>query len=276
MRAPPGILRAVVEPRIHPTAIVDPKAQIDPTASIGAYSVIGPNVSIAAGVSIASHVVVSGWTDIGEDARLWPFAAIGHEPQDRSYGGWRSFVRVGPRTLIHESATIHRGTTEDSETIVGADCMLMNNAHVAHNCTVGDFVTIASGAVLAGYVTVGERAFISGNAAVHQFCRIGRLAMIAGIARARRDVPPFATLSHDTRIDGLNIIGMKRAGISREARGELMRMVRVLRGNPGQLKTVVAQLANEMATPEAREFIHFILEPSKRGCGAFAPRDTRE
>ena len=264
------------EPGIHPTAIVDPKAQVDSTASIGAYAIVGPDATIGARVRLDPHALVSGWTEIGEDSRLWPFAAVGCEPQDRSYGGWRTFVRVGARALIHEGATIHRGTMEDTSTIVGDDCMLMNNAHVAHNCTVANGVTIASGAVLAGHATIGERAFISGNAAVHQFCRIGRVAMIAGIARARRDVPPFSTLSHDTRIDGLNVVGMKRAGISREARMELMRMVRVLRKDPGELKTVVARLAEEVTTPEAREFAEFILTPSKRGCGAFAPRDTRE
>jgi len=266
----------VFEPGIHPTAIVDPNARVDDSASIGAYAIIGPNVTLGPRVRVDPHAAVAGWTDIGEDSRLWPFAAVGYEPQDRSYGGWRAFVRVGARTLIHEGATIHRGTNEDTATVVGDDCMLMNNAHVAHNCTVANGVTIASGAVLAGHVTIGERAFISGNAAVHQFCRIGRVAMIAGIARARRDVPPFSTLSHDTRIDGLNIVGMKRAGVSREARTELMHMVRVLRKEPGELKTVVARLAGEVSTPEAREFAEFILAPSKRGCGAFAPRDTRE
>jgi len=266
----------VEEHGIHSTAIVDPGAHVDPTALIGPFSVVGPDVTIGARAHIGPHVVVAGWTEIGEDVRIWPFASIGHEPQDSSYGGWRSFTRVGAGTQIHEGATIHRGSAEDSETVVGAHCLLMNNAHVAHNCRVGDSVTLASGAVLGGHVTIGERAFISGNAAVHQFCRIGRLAMIAGIARARRDVPPFATLSHDTRIDGLNIVGMKRAGIDREARSELLRMVRVLRGKSAELTTTVAQLLTEAKSPEAKEFLDFIVEPSKRGCGAFAPRDSRE
>jgi len=266
----------VFEPGIHPTAIVDPKARVDPTASIGAYAIVGPDVTIGARVRLDPHAAVAGWTEIGEDSRLWPFAAVGYEPQDRSYGGWRTFVRIGARVLVHEGATVHRGTREDSATVIGNDCMLMNNAHVAHNCTLEDGVTIASGAVLAGHVTIGTRAFISGNAAVHQFCRIGRIAMIAGIARARRDVPPFCTLSHDTRIDGLNVVGMKRAGVGREARQELLHMVRVLRRDPGELKTVAARLGAEATTPEAREFAEFIVTPSKRGCGAFAPRDTRE
>jgi len=263
------------ESGIHPTAIVDPAAQIDPTASIDAYSIIGPNVKIGARARIGPHAVVAGWTELGEDVRVWPFAAIGNEPQDQSYGGWRSFVRVGARTDIHEGATIHRGTTEDSETVVGSDCMLMNNAHVAHNCRVADRVVVASGALLAGYVTVGERAFISGNAAIHQFCRIGRLAMIAGIARARRDIPPFATLSHDTRIDGLNVIGMKRNGVGKEARNELLRIVRVLRSNPDNQKATVREFLAETKIAEVKEFLEFILEPSKRGCAAFAARDVR-
>ena len=264
------------EPGIHPTALVDPAASVDATASIGAYAIIGPHVSIGARVRVDPHAVVTGWTEIGEDSRIWSFAAIGYEPQDRSYDGCRSYVRVGARTLLHEGAVVHRGTAEDSSTVIGDDTMLMNHAHVAHNCTVGNGVTIGSGAVLAGHVTIGDRVFISGNAAVHQFCRIGRIAMIAGIARARRDVPPFSTLNHDTRIDGLNIVGMKRAGIGRDARTELMRMVRTLRAEPGDLKTVVADLAESAVSAEAKEFAQFILTPSKRGCGAFSPRDTRE
>ncbi|MHC4956458.1 MAG: acyl-ACP--UDP-N-acetylglucosamine O-acyltransferase, partial [Planctomycetota bacterium] len=162
---------------IHPTAIIDPQAEIDPTAEIGPYSVVGPDVKLGPGVSIGPNSVITGWTELEEGVRVWPFAAVGHAPQDLGYKGARSFVRVGARTQLREGVTVHRGTGEDSWTVIGADCLMMNNAHVAHNCTVGDSVILASGVLLAGHVSVGDRAFISGNAAVHQFCRVGRLAM---------------------------------------------------------------------------------------------------
>ena len=259
-------------PRIHPTAIVDAHAEIDETAEIGAYACIGPDVVLGPGVVIAPHAFITGWTTLAEEVRVWPFASIGCEPQDLSYDGSRTYVRIGARTLIREGVTIHRGTTAESETVVGSDCLFMNHAHVGHNGRLGNNVIMANGSLLGGHVTIGDRCFLSGNATAHQFVRVGRLAMLAGNSRARRDVPPFTTLNHDTRIDGINAVGMKRAGISREARGELLFMVRTLRSLDGGFNARVDLFRREAQTDEGREFIEFLQQPSKRGSCPFTPR----
>jgi len=266
---------ALSAPRIHPTAIVDARAEIDPTAEIGALAWIGPDVKLGPRVVIGPHAFITGWTELAEDVRVWPFASIGCEPQDLSYDGSPTYVRIGARTQIREGATIHRGTIEGSETVVGTDCLFMNHAHAGHNARVGNHVILANGALLAGHVTVGDRCFLSGNATAHQFVRIGRLAMLAGNSRARRDVPPFTTLNHDTRIDGINAVGMKRNGVTREARGELLMMVRTLRSLEGGFEETVERFRREAKSGEAAEFVAFLQTPSKRGSCPFSPRDSQ-
>ena len=266
---------ALSAPRIHPTALIDPAAQVDSTAQVGAYAIVGPDVRLGPDVNIGPHAFITGWTELAESVRVWPFASVGCEPQDLSYDGARTYVRIGARTQIREGVAIHRGTAEDSETVIGADCLFMNHSHVAHNCRVGDNVIFANGALLGGHVTVGDRCFLSGNATAHQFVRIGRLAMLAGNSRARRDVPPFTTLNHDTRIDGINAVGMKRNGVTREARGELLMMVRTLRSLQGGFEETVERFRREAKSGEAAEFVAFLQTPSKRGSCPFSPRDSQ-
>jgi UDP-N-acetylglucosamine acyltransferase len=255
---------------IHPTATVENGARLDPSVEVGAGAYIGPDVVLKAGVKIGPSAVVLGWTTLEEGVRVWPHAVVGGEPQDWSYDGARSFVRVGPRTLIREHVTIHRGSKEGNETTIGADCMLMNSAHVAHDCKVADHVTLAGGALLAGHVQLAERVFLAGNAAIHQFACVGRLAMIGGLRRVPRDVPPFVTVNSDDAIDGVNVVGLRRAGVDKSGRNELVKVVGELRDGSDPVSTILDRFSPQ--TPEGREFKHEMLNPRRRGWMSFAAR----
>ena len=255
---------------IHETAIVEEGARIAPSVEIGPYAVIGADVELKAGVRIGPHAVIFGWTTLEEDVRVWPHAALGCEPQHLSYDGARSYVRIGPRTQIREHATVHRGLQEGNETVIGADCMLMNGAHVAHDCLVGDHVTIAGGALLGGHVEVGDRVFVAGNVGIHQFSFVGRLAMIGGLRRVPRDVPPFVTVNADDAIDGVNVVGLRRIGIDKQAQRELVRLVGDLR-SARESQAAILKRADPQS-PEAREFVEEMLHPRRRGWMTFAPR----
>jgi len=179
---------------IHPTALIDPRAQIDPQAEIGPYVVIDGAVSVGRGTKVLAHATLTGNTEIGEDNEIHMGAVIGHTPQDLAYKGVTSFVKIGRRNIIREHSQIHRGTTEGSATVIGDDNYFMHNAHVAHNCRIGNQTIIAGGALLAGYVQVEDRAFVSGNCVVHQFC------IMDG--------------THTVR--GLNVVALRRAGFDHE------------------------------------------------------------
>jgi UDP-N-acetylglucosamine acyltransferase len=205
-------------PQVHPTAIVAPGARLADDVAIGPYCIVGADVVLAAGVSLKSHVVVEGRTTIGEGTRLFPFAAIGLEPQDLKYAGEASSLVIGRGNTIREYVTINPGTAGGGMvTRVGDDCLLMVGVHVAHDCQIGDHVIMANNATLAGHVVVEEYARLGGLCAVHQFVRIGRHAMIGGMSGVERDVIPYGQVMGDrARLTGLNIIGMQRFGFSRE------------------------------------------------------------
>ena len=255
---------------IHPTATVEKGARLAASVEVGPYAFVGSGVELHDDVRIGPHAVILGATTLEEGVRVWPHAVIGGEPQDWSYAGATSFVRVGPRTRIREHVTIHRGSKEGGTTIVGADCMLMNCSHVAHDCRIGDHVTLAGGALIAGHVQIERNAFIAGNAAVHQFSWIGRLVMIGGLRRVPRDVPPFVTVNRDDSIDGVNTVGLRRSGIGKDARNELVRLVGELRTAREPLATLLAQA--EPRSAEAREFVDAMLSPRRRGWMPFGRR----
>ncbi|MFQ5414864.1 MAG: acyl-ACP--UDP-N-acetylglucosamine O-acyltransferase [Phycisphaerae bacterium] len=215
---------------VHSTAIIDPAARVHETVDVGAHCVIDAHVQIDAGCRLYHGVFVTGWTHIGAQCVLHPGAIVGHEPQDTHHHGGRSYCRVGPRTIIREYVTIHRGTDPESETVVGEGCFLLGGCHVAHNCRIGDDVTIINNALLAGHVDVGDRAVISGGAVIHQFVRIGAFAMIGGNARVSMDVVPYAMVDVKGRVAGLNTVGLRRAGVPRTEIEELRQAFRNLFG----------------------------------------------
>jgi len=249
---------------IHPTAVISPKAEIAPGVNIGPYAVIEEEVTIRERVTIWANAYICKYTDIGEDTQIHMGAVIGHLPQDLSFRDKKSRLIIGKRNVIREYATIHRGTKEGSATVVGDDNFIMGFAHIAHNCKIENHVVIANAAALSGYVEVGDRVFISGYTTIHQFVRIGTIAMIAGQARVAQDVPPYMLLKGDGTIYSPNIVGLRRAGLSQEARRNIKKAYKILYRSGLNLPNAIAELEKAHLGTEVQHLIDF-LRGSKRG-----------
>jgi UDP-N-acetylglucosamine acyltransferase len=244
---------------IHPTAIVEDGATIGDDVQIG------------------PHVVIDRHVTIGPHCRIHAGAVIGDLPQDLAFQPAETFVRIGARCVIREHVTIHRGTKPETATEVGDDCFLMANCHLAHNVRLGRRVIIANGVLLGGYVDIGDGAFLSGNVVVHQFVRIGRLAMLGGNAGLSKDVPPFCT-AHSVRynqIAGLNVVGMRRAGLSPAERMEVRRAFAILYRSGLNVTQALDRLRQEFGAGPALELIEFVAA-SRRGICAMAAGSADE
>jgi UDP-N-acetylglucosamine acyltransferase len=232
--------------------------------------------TIGEGTRLVSHVVVLSGATVGREGSLHAGAVIGDLPQDLAFGGGETFVRVGDRCRLREGVTIHRGTVDGSTTVVGDDCMLMANSHVAHNCRLGDRVMMANGVLLAGHVEVGERVFLGGGTTVHQFTRIGRLAMVSGMSAVKRDVPPFCmTRELSSGVMGLNTVGLRRAGIGSEDRMALKRAFRILYRSGLALSRALERIEAEVDNLLAAELVEFIAG-SKRGIAGYVGGRARD
>ncbi len=228
---------------IHPTAVIHPKAQLHPSVQVGAYAVIGENVKVGRDTTIGPHVVIEGWTEIGDRNQIFSGAVIGSEPQDLKYTGAKTFVKIGNDNLIREYVTINRATDEGQATILGNQNLLMAYSHMAHNCVIEDQVIIANSVALAGYVHIESQARISGLVGVHQFVHIGKLAMIAGLTRIVQDVPPFMMVEGTPpKVRSLNTIGLKRAGFTPENIALLKKAFRILYRSGYRLEEALQQL----------------------------------
>ena len=250
--------------RIHSTARVDPKAVLGIDVEVGPYAVIEAGARVADGAVVKSHAYVCSASEIGSDCQIHMGAIVGHVPQIRDWAGEGGGLQIGPRTIIREHATIHRASAPNSNTVIGSDVFLLANSHVAHDCHVGDGATVANGALLAGFVTIGSRAFISGNVTVHQSVRVGALAIVGGNSRVAKDVPPFMMAVGDTRVRGLNIVGMRRAGLSAAARQRIRQAYGILYRSGLSVSTAVERLRGLPPSPEIQALIEFI-ETSVRG-----------
>ncbi|MCE0802064.1 acyl-ACP--UDP-N-acetylglucosamine O-acyltransferase [Buttiauxella sp. S04-F03] len=252
---------------IHPSAIVEDGAVIGANVHIGPFCIVGPHVEIGQGTVLKSHVVVNGHTTIGRDNEIYQFASIGEVNQDLKYAGEPTRVEIGDRNRIRESVTIHRGTEQGGGlTKVGSDNLLMVNAHVAHDCTVGNRCILANNATLAGHVSVDDFAIIGGMTAVHQFCIIGAHVMVGGCSGVAQDVPPYviAQGNHATPF-GVNIEGLKRRGFSREAIHAVRNAYKILYRSGKtfeEAKPEIAAIAEQH--PEVNAFVEF-FERSTRG-----------
>ena len=253
---------------IHPTAIVAREAELGAGVSIGPWCSVGPNVTIQDGARLVSHVVVDGHSVVGPDVVLFPFCTVGLEPQDLKYKGEPTRCEIGARTQIREHCTIHRGTvTGRGITRVGADCLIMAVAHVAHDCQLGDHVIIANNAVMGGHVSIGDHAVIGGAAAIHQFVRIGRAAMIGGVSGVEADVIPFGSvIGNRARLAGLNVIGLKRRGFDKQQIGRLHTAFAFLFRHEGVFRQRLAETRERFSDdPLVAEVLAFIDAPSHRG-----------
>ncbi len=254
---------------IHPTAIVDPAAQIGEGCKIGPYCVVGPKVTLGQASVLHSHVVVEGRSTVGPGVQIFPFASIGHRPQDLKYAGEDSSLEIGKGCMIREQVTINPGTQGGGmKTKVGEGCLLMVGAHVAHDCVLGNGVILANNATLAGHVTIGDGAILGGLCAVQQFVRIGRNAMIGGMAGIRQDVVPFGLVSgRPGLLTGLNMVGLRRASTDRgEIEGLRKLFESVFDRSGGTLAERLKTLDKTLASGSLAEaFLSFLQAESAHG-----------
>ncbi len=254
---------------IHQTAVVHPQAQLHPTVQVAPYAVIGAEVKIGANTKIGSHAIIDGRTEIGADNQIFPGAAIGLEPQDLKYRGANSSVKIGDRNKIREYVTINKATDEGEATTIGNDNLLMAYSHVAHNCTIENGTIIANSVAIAGHVTVESQAVISGVLGIHQFVHIGRMAMIGGMSRINRDVPPYMLIEgNPAHVRSLNLVGLKRKGLSRQEIQHLKTAFKMLYQQGLPMQEAVEQLQTIADSPHVQhlqKFLQLSLGNGRRG-----------
>lgn len=247
---------------IHPTAVVHDTAVLGADVQIGAYCIVGAGARIGAGCRLLPHAIVHDGCEIGEQCLIDSFVVIGGEAQmrvpDPAAAGGK--VTVGARTIFREGVTVHRPARAGGSTVIGPDCFFMANTHVAHDCQVASFVTMANGAMLGGHVHVGDHAFVGGGAGVHQFVRLGESAMVAGNAAISYDVPPFSVAADRNDIVGLNLVGLRRRGFPSEVMSDLKRCFRAVFHGSGNVREEAAkarQTPDLATTAQGKAFLDF-------------------
>jgi UDP-N-acetylglucosamine acyltransferase len=253
---------------IHPSAIVHPGAKLGRGVEVGPFCVVGENVTLESRAKLLAHVVINGHTTIGEDSVVYPFASLGAPSQDRkAVEGELAYTTIGARCVIREGVTIHRGTAEAGGiTSVGDDCLLLAYTHVAHNCQVGNHVTMSNMAQLAGHVVVEDHALVGAMAGVHQFVRIGRYAFVGGYTKLVSDLPPFLLCDgNPAKVYGLNAVGLRRAGFTREALAELKDAYKTLYRSELNVSQAVTVLRERVQSDEGRTLLAFLDASSERG-----------
>lgn len=253
--------------RIHPTALVDPRAKLAEGVEIGPYAVVGPDVELGEGATVQAHAMLTGHTSIGPGTRIFPFACIGGEPQDKKFEGEDTRLAIGRDNVIREHVTIHVGTRKGGGcTRIGDDNLIMNGAHIAHDCQIGSHTIIASFCGIAGHVRVGDYAVLGAFTGVHQFARVGESVMTAANTMLSLDAPPFSMVAGDrARLVGLNLVGMKRRGLSRDEMRRMKRAYHLVFHAKLLLEPALAKVREELGhAPEVASLLRF-LEASERG-----------
>ena len=249
---------------IHSTAQIDPRAEIDPTVQIGPFCIVDGRVRLGADCVLGPHVHITGDTTIGRGNRFHTGAVIGDAPQDFKYDGTPTRLEIGEGNIFREHVTVHRSNNAEEATVIGDQNFLMAGSHVGHNSVLGNHVILANGALLGGHVTVQDRAFISGHCMVHQFVRIGTLALMQGGAGLGLDLPPYTVARGNNGLCGLNVVGLRRAGLDSGARLEIKRLYHLLFRSGRPLREVVPEASAEFESEAARALLHF-LAGTKRG-----------
>lgn len=252
--------------QIHPTALIDPAAQLAADVSVGPFSVIGADVVIGAGTVIGPHVVIKGPTRIGQRNRIFQFASVGEDCQDKKFKGEPTQLEIGDDNVIREGVTLHRGTVQDAGlTRIGSRNLFMAYAHVAHDCIIGDDCILANQATLAGHVKLGNFVILGGLSAVHQFCHIGDHAMCGGGSIILKDIAAYTLVSgHPAETHGLNYEGLKRRGFSRESIQALRHAYKLVFRQNLTLQEALQELEQQELLPEVRLFVESIRR-SERG-----------
>ncbi len=262
---------------IHPSAVVEQGARLGEAVEIGPFCHVGRQVRLGDRVKLVSHVVVAGDTEVGSGTRIFPFASIGHEPQDLKYRGEPTRLEIGVECLIREGVTMNPGTEGGGGlTVVGARCALLANAHVAHDCRLGEGVVLSNNVMLAGHCRVDDHAILGGGAAAHQFVRIGAHAFVGGLTGVTEDLIPWGmAIGNRASLAGLNVIGMKRHGFSQEQIHAARRAYKRLFSGEGTLKGRVEEVAREFADdPATQQIVAFLREGGDRA--VLTPREGRD
>lgn len=255
---------------IHPTAVVDPRAELGKNVTVGAFAYIDAEVKVGDSCQILPRATLLRYTTLGRGCRVHSGAVLGDLPQDLAFEAAETYAHIGDRCVLREGVTVHRGTKPGTTTVIGDDCLLMANSHVAHNAKLGNQVILANNALVAGYAEVGERAFISGGCLVHQFTRIGRLVMMSGGSAVQKDVPPFCMTRSvsPNMIMGLNIVGLRRAKVSADDRKLLKQALQILYQSDLSVSNAVQQIHTTLKSPLIEELCTFI-DASERGICKF-------
>ncbi len=259
---------------LHPTAIVEDGAKIGAGSSIGPYCIVGSDVVLGDNATLHSHAVVAGRTQVGPNVEIYPFASIGHAPQDLKYSGEPSTLTIGANVRIREGVTMNPGTEGGGmKTVVGDNCAFLANSHIGHDCVVGNNVVLSNNVMLAGHVTLGNFVIVGGGAAIIQFARVGDHAFVGGMSGLENDLIPYGmALGNRAYLSGLNIVGLQRRGFSREQIHDLRRAYRLLFAAEGTLQERVDDVAAEFSDHAiVQEIIAFMREPGKRSL--CTPRD---
>jgi UDP-N-acetylglucosamine acyltransferase len=252
--------------RIHPSALVDPAAELAAGVEVGAFSIIGPKVRIGSGCWIGPHVVVTGRTTIGQNNRIFQFASIGEEPQDKKYGGEDTELIIGDNNTIREACTFSRGTVQGSgKTIIGHNNWIMACVHIAHDCILGDNIIMANNASLAGHVTVGDWAILSGYSLIHQFCSVGAHSLTSFASYVNQSIPPYVTVSGEkAKARGVNTEGLKRRGYTNEQIQQVRRAYKILYRSGKTMEEAREELANMAAdSSEIQPLVDFLDSTGK-------------
>jgi UDP-N-acetylglucosamine acyltransferase len=258
-----------------PTARVDPGAHVGPGTRIGEYCVIEPDVVIGANCVLEPYVYLKRWTTLGDENEISAGTVLGTDPLDKAFTGQRSYLRIGRQNKIREHFTISRGTQPESETRIGNCNYIMTSGHIAHNALLGDDIVVASCSLVAGHVEIEDQAFISGGVVIHQFSKIGRLAMVGGNTRVNSDLPPYFLYSDfNVAAQGLNIVGLKRAGVPLDEITRLKAAFRLLYRAGLKREEALERIEAELSSEHTRHLVRFI-RASKRGiCGPSRSRSS--
>ena len=252
--------------QIHPTAIVSKKAKLADGIQVGPYTIIGDNVEISSGARIGAHCVIEGNTVIGKNCQLFSGAVIGSQPQDLKYKGEKSFLEIGENNIIREYCTLNLGTGEGGRTTVGDNNLIMAYSHIAHDCRVGSECIIANCGTLAGYVTIEDKAVVGGLAAIHQFVRVGQLSIIGGCSKVVQDIPPYSICDgHPARVYGLNLVGLRRGNIGKEAMAGLKHAFEVLFNSGLSVKHALERIEKEAKSCTESSYLINFIKNSERG-----------
>jgi UDP-N-acetylglucosamine acyltransferase len=268
-----GLMPLTISERVHPTAVIDPEAEVAPDVKVGPYAVIEGPVQVGAGCVIESHAGLCGPLTLGRDNFVGHGAVLGKSPQHKGYRGEPSSLRVGDGNVFREYVTVHRGTVEGTgETRIGNRNLLMVGSHIGHDCRVGDGCTLVNGALVAGHVVLGDGCILSGHSALQQRVRVGRLAMLGGLGSSSKDIPPFVLQQGYNCVSGLNVIGLRRAGMSAETIAALREAYRVLYKEGRTQRPALDRIAADLGhVPEVAEFVEFVrgstlgINPARNG-----------